>query len=233
MLDPSAEDVVIGGTTGKLKRRNTQSPRNRISLKRPQRISPVPGSLGLYDHFSHLPSPYSVAVDSRPFGCRGFPEMPRAAAHGPALLSSPYGTQAATLPGITRVAEPAGINYPELALPARLPGMTSFYQGSHGSFAATPHIYPLAPEPHWPLLTPRSHFSPDVFNSRVGEFDVPSAFTALHRFPFGATPSSSFSFLRNWITSLTLFTLRYSPRTACENHHRTSFKRGCFRSVFQ
>ena len=64
--------MIICGTTGKLKRRNTPSSRSRVPLKRQQTISPVPGyALG--------PSQLGVSSGFRP--------------HAPSMISAPFTPQ--------------------------------------------------------------------------------------------------------------------------------------------
>ncbi|XP_017893365.1 fork head domain transcription factor slp1-like [Ceratina calcarata] len=88
MLDPSSEDVFIGGTTGKLRRRTTAASRSRLAaFKR----SVVLG--GLY------PTPYGPP--GWPASLYTLPYLHRAAAYPPATgaYSTPAGYPASLLPG--------------------------------------------------------------------------------------------------------------------------------------
>lgn len=154
MLDACADDVVIGCTTGKLKRKHPPSTRNRISIKR-QRISPMPLSMNepLFGYWSHT-------TPNTPYTRIPFPSM--------------YDTTS-TIPGHSFLPPPPPPPLRcEYTSYFNHPSTPSGFQSHCSPGYSTPlGTRPLLSQYSWPTI-------PDILASR-NNFDTTSAFSIVPR----------------------------------------------------
>ena len=201
MLDPSADDVIIGGTTGKLKRRNPPTSRSRVSLKRQQKISPIPGySLdpsrgfcsGFWPHSSSLFSAslspqlrrHSLMATRCSLNCAGSSFTRH---HPSPVLPHPSSSTNCLVP-------------PSPDLP--LPGYCHGFGLLHPSYSETNPLFSAFSHSHYPFDTPQwptTISSPPFLSDRhlVNSDSIFRAgFSAVPRVPFPSLSRAGLSFLK-------------------------------------
>ena len=203
MLDPSADDVVIGGTTGKLKRRNPPSSRSRVALKRQQRISPIPGysldpSHGFCSGFwSHPPSLFSAPFSPQ---LRRHNLM-RMACHGVNCAGSSLPHPTPVLPHPSPSARCLVPSSPDMTLPSHCHGfglLPPSYPQTNPLFPTLSHSLSSLESGQWPATISSSPFLSDRGHLVNSDSVCQSAFSAVPRLPFASiSPTgTNFSFLK-------------------------------------
>lgn len=143
MLDPSAEDVFIGGTTGKLRRRSTAASRSRLAaFKRTIALG------ALYQPLQHFPSPYG------PF----YPGPSAMLAASVYQRYNPYLQAASMLPKPTPLLPQQGFNMERLLAPSVEAGSASFFRPPIDLYAnfRLPHHHPQVVHQQQVALSPSS-----------------------------------------------------------------------------
>ncbi|KAK3742224.1 hypothetical protein QZH41_008999 [Actinostola sp. cb2023] len=177
MLDPCADDVVIGCTTGKLKRKNPPSSRNRISIKRPQHISPMPGTMTLNDPlYGYLNWNHGTALNT---SYTMFP-FPPPVYEG----ASPLGAVPGHSYRDAQFLAPPQLHY-DLSSCLTYPSTSTPFQ-AHYTYASTRPVFPLHP---WPTFDTKI---PDMLANRTN-FDSNSAFSVVSR--MGSNTGQGYSLL--------------------------------------
>lgn len=201
MLDPSADDVVIGGTTGKLKRRNPPSSRSRVALKRQQRISPIPG-------YSLDPSRGRLWSGFWPHSTSLFPASlsPQLRGHGLMTMNcslncagSSFSHSSPVLPHLTPSARCLVPSSPDLPLPGHCHGfghLQTPYSQTSPFFHGFSHSYSSFDTSQWPTTISSPAYLPDR-NLVNSDSCFQAAFSSLPKFPFPSPSRTSFSFLKD------------------------------------